>query len=108
MAVADWSGSLLEWDRQLRSLKERIGPVFGRREVRETAGAFVDGLLAGVERKTGWLLSEAAGVERPYRMQSLLGRSRWDADDLRDVIRAYAIEALRSEERRVGQECRSP
>ncbi len=94
MAVADWSGSLLEWDRQLRSLKERIGPVFGRREVRETAGAFVDGLLTGVERKTGWLLSEAAGVERPYRMQSLLGRSRWDADDLRDVIRAYAIEAL--------------
>jgi len=94
MGVADWSGSLLEWDRQLRSLKERIGPVFGRREVRETAGAFVDGLLAGVERKTGWLLSEAAGVERPYRMQSLLGRSRWDADDLRDAIRTYAIEAL--------------
>jgi SRSO17 transposase len=94
MAVADWSGSLLEWDRQLRSLKGRIGHVFGRSEVRETAGAFVDGLLAGVERKTGWLLSEAAGVERPYRMQSLLGRSRWDADDLRDVIRTYAIEAL--------------
>src|SRR4051794_13999170 len=78
MAVADWSGSLLEWDRQLRSLKGRIGHVFGRSEVRETAGAFLDGLLAGVERKTGWLLSEAAGIERPYRMQSLLGRSRWD------------------------------
>ena len=65
MGVAGWSGSVLGWDRQLRSLKERIGPVFGRREVRETAGAFVDGLLAGVERKTGWLLSEAAGVECP-------------------------------------------
>ena len=64
MAVADWSGSLLEWDRQLRLLKGRIGHVFGRSEVRETAGAFLDGLLAGVERKTGWLLSEAAGIER--------------------------------------------
>lgn len=94
MAVSDWSGSLLEWDRQLGALKARLGCVFGRREVRETAGAFVDGLLAGVERKTGWLLSEAAGVERPYRMQSLLGRSRWEADRLRDAVRDYAIEAL--------------
>jgi len=94
MSVSDWSGSVLEWDRQLCVLKERLGCVFGRRELRETAGAFVDGLLAGVERKTGWLLSEAAGVERPYRMQSLLGRSRWDADRLRDAVRDYAIEAL--------------
>src|SRR3954468_13378354 len=65
MAVADWSGSLLEWDRQLRSLKGRIGQVFGRSEVRGTAGACVDGLLAGVERKTGWLLSEGQGSSAP-------------------------------------------
>jgi len=94
MAVADWAGSLLEWDRQLGALQERMSHVFGRRELRETAAAFLDGLLAGVERKTGWLLAEAAGVERPYRMQSLLGRSRWEADRLRDVVRAYAIETL--------------
>jgi hypothetical protein len=86
MAVADWTGSLVEWDRQLRSLQERIGPVFGRREVRETAGAFVDGLLAGVERKTGWLLSEAAGVERPYRMQSLLGATWWQRRSTRAFL----------------------
>src|SRR3954463_8827903 len=65
-----------------------------RAEVRETAGAFLDGLLSGVARKTGWLLAEQAGLDRPYRMQSLLGRSRWDADALRDRIRADVIEAL--------------
>src|SRR4051794_12937830 len=94
MSVAVWSGSLVAWERELAALKERIGPVFGRAETRETAGAFLDGLLSGVARKTGWLLAEQAGLERPYRIQSLLGRSRWDADGLRDRVRADVIEAL--------------
>ena len=94
MPVAVWSGSLVAWERELAALKERIGPVFGRAETRATAGAFLDGLLSGVARKTGWLLAEQAGLERPYRMQSLLGRSRWDADGLRDRVRADVIEAL--------------
>lgn len=94
MAVSAWSGSLLSWERDLAALKERIAPVFGRRELRETAGVFVDGLLSGVARKTGWLLAEQAGLARPYRIQSLLGRSRWDADALRDQVRAYVVEAL--------------
>jgi SRSO17 transposase len=94
MSVAVWSGSLVGWERELAALKERIGPVFGRAETRETAGAFLDGLLSGVARKTGWLLAEQAGLERPYRMQSLLGGSRWDADGLRDRVRADVIEAL--------------
>ena len=80
MSVAVWSGSLLAWERELAALKERLAPVFGRSEVRDTAGIFLDGLLSGVERKTGWLLAEQAGLERPYRIQSLLGRSIWDAD----------------------------
>ena len=84
MSVAAWSGSLLGWENELASLKRRLAPVFRRREVQETGSAFVDGLLSGVERKTGWLMSEQAGFERPYRMQSLLGRSHWDAEALRD------------------------
>ncbi len=50
MSVAAWSGALLDWQRELGALKERLAPVFGRREVRETAGAFLDGLLSGIER----------------------------------------------------------
>jgi SRSO17 transposase len=94
MSVAAWSGSLVAWERELSVLKDRLAPVFRRREVRETGSAFLDGLLSGVERKTGWLMAEHAGLQRPYRMQSLLGRSCWSADDLRDRVRGYVIEAL--------------
>jgi len=94
MSVASWSGSLLSWEKELTSLKARIGQVLGRRELRETGGAFIDGLLSGVERKTGWLMAEQSGAARPYRMQSLLGRSHWDADLLRDEVRDYVVEAL--------------
>ena len=71
-----------------------IGSAFKRAEQRETAGAFVDGLLSGAERKTGWMLAEQAGLAKPYRVQSLLGRSSWSADRLRDLVRDYAVEAL--------------
>jgi SRSO17 transposase len=92
--VADWSGSLLGWEEELGRLKERLGRVFPREESRRTAGAFIDGLLSGVERKTGWLMAEQAGLERPYRIQSLLGRSTWSADGLRNEVRDYVFEAL--------------
>lgn len=92
--VADWSGTLLGWEESLVDLKARVGAVLPRVELRASAGAFIDGLLSGIERKTGWLLAEQAGLERPYRIQSLLGRSSWSADALRDVIRSYAIESL--------------
>ncbi len=72
----------------------RLVPVFPRQELRETSGHFLDGLLSGIERKTGWLMAEQAGLARHYRMQSLLGRSQWNEDGLRDAVRAYVIEAL--------------
>ena len=95
--VAEWSGSLLGWERELRELKDRLAPVFGRAEVRRSAAAFIDGLLSGIARKTGWQMAEQAGLDRPYRMQSLLGRSGWDADALRDLVRAEVIACLGDE-----------
>jgi len=94
MSVAEWSGSLLDWERELSLWKARLGPVFRRSQLRETGGAFLDGLLSGIERKTGWMMAEQAGLSRPWRMQGLLGRNRWDADALRNEVRAYAVEAL--------------
>jgi SRSO17 transposase len=94
VAVAEWSGSLLDWERALAGLKERLSGVFGRSELRQTVSAFLDGLLSGVERKTGWLLAEQAGLDRPYRIQSLLGRSHWEADGLRDIVQRYVTESL--------------
>jgi SRSO17 transposase len=36
----------------------------------------------------------AAGDPGPWRQQAILGRSRWDAEALRDVVRDYGVETL--------------
>jgi SRSO17 transposase len=94
MSVAAWSGSLLGWDRELAGLKSRLAGAFGRAELRRSAGLFIDGALSGVARKTGWQLAEQAGLAGPYRLQSLLGRSAWEADGLRDLVRAEVLTTL--------------
>jgi SRSO17 transposase len=40
--------------------------------------------------------AEAAGDPGPWRQQAVLGRSHWDADALRDMVRDYALETLAS------------
>lgn len=94
MTVSDWAGSVSDWREALEGMRAFIAPAFKRCEQRASAGAFIDGLLCGVERKTGWMLAEEAGLARPYRIQSLLGRSSWSADTLCERVRSYAIEAL--------------
>jgi SRSO17 transposase len=94
MSVADWAGSVSDWSHALAGLKEFIAPAFNRSEQRVSAGVFIDGLLSGAERKTGWMLAEEAGLARPYRIQSLLGRSSWSADALCERVRSYALEVL--------------
>lgn len=97
MRVSDWCLSSLDWAAELSSFKEQLSPALGRAETRRSAGAFIDGLLSGIERKTGWMMAEQAGDERPYRLQSLLGRSRWDADCLRDLVRDQIVSDLGGE-----------
>ena len=94
MGVAAWTGALIDWRSELEALKRHMAPVFGRGEPRQAAGAFIDGVLSSAERKTGWMLAEQAGLDRPYRIQSLLGRSSWSADALRDRVRDYLAQAL--------------
>jgi SRSO17 transposase len=47
-----------------------------------------------LERKNGWHLAEAAGDHTPDGMQEFLARVHWDADALRDDLRAYVVEHL--------------
>jgi SRSO17 transposase len=72
----------------------RIAGRFRRVEPRATARAFLLGLLSGIERKNCWQLAEQAGHARPGPMQRLLRSARWDADAVRDDIRAYVFERL--------------
>jgi SRSO17 transposase len=82
------------WASSLRDVKARIRPLFTQERVASSAGLFLDGLLGDERRKTGWMRAEAAGDPGPWRQQAILGRGRWDADDLRDVVRDYALETL--------------
>jgi SRSO17 transposase len=72
----------------------RIAGHFGRVEPRSAARAYLLGLLSSVERKNCWQLAEQAGHTRPGPLQRLLRYARWDADAVRDDLRAYAAEHL--------------
>jgi SRSO17 transposase len=83
-----------DWARVLDELAERIAPRFRRTEARQRARSYLSGLLAPLERKNGWHLAEAAGDTSPDSVQDFLSRMRWDADAVRDDLRAYVIEHL--------------
>ena len=86
---------LLElWSAELRKAKARLSWLIGHPSVVASAAAFLDTLLGPERRKTGWMRAEAAGDAGPWRQQAVLGRSHWDADALRDVVRDYALETL--------------
>ena len=82
------------WASSLRDVKGRMRPLFTQERVAASAGLFLDGLVGGEQRKTGWMRAEAAGDRGPWRQQAILGRGRWDADALRDIVRDYALETL--------------
>ena len=82
------------WASSLRDVKARLRPLFSQERVAASAGLFLDGLLGSEPRKTGWMRAEAAGDPGPWRQQAILGRGHWDADALRDGVRAYALETL--------------
>src|SRR5215211_6188528 len=86
---------LLElWSAELRKAKAKLSWLIGHPSVVASAAAFLDALLGAERRKTGWMRAEAASDPGPWRQQALLGRARWDADALRDVVRAYVVEHL--------------
>ena len=81
-------GAAEGWTRELDALAARIAPRFVRAEPRRRALAYLRGLLAPLERKNGWQLAEAAGDATPDGVQDFLSRVRWDADAVRDDLRA--------------------
>src|SRR5918992_3719997 len=91
MAAAD---EAVDWARGLDELVERIAPRFCRIEPRRRVRAYLQGLLAPVERKNGWQLAENAGDRTPDGVQDFLARMRWDADQVRDDLQTYVSAQL--------------
>jgi SRSO17 transposase len=88
--VVDLAG----WVASLDAVVELIAGQFGRVEPRARVGAYLRGLLAGLERKNGWTLAEHAGAVSPEGMQRLLRTAGWDVDGVRDDLRGYVVDQL--------------
>ncbi|SNT63556.1 SRSO17 transposase [Actinomadura meyerae] len=63
-----------------------------RTESREHFRQYLRGLLAPLARKNSWTISEFTGERRPTAVQRFINLTAWDADRLRDDVRAYAME----------------
>jgi SRSO17 transposase len=99
MAAADRThkrehGEIRRWHEGLDALHRRIAHRFRRAEVRERARRYLAGLLGRVDRKNGWQLAEYLGEMGPQGVQRLLNKACWNADEVRDDLRAYVIEHL--------------
>lgn len=90
VALSDVSG----WQAELGELLARFGRPFVRREPRQQAGRYLEGLLGAVERKNGWQLAEAIGDARPWRTQRVLSHVLWDEEAARDLCRDHVVERL--------------
>ncbi|HEU4954357.1 MAG TPA: IS701 family transposase [Gemmatimonadales bacterium] len=88
------SGEVGGWWAGLDALHGRIAGRFRRSEARERAKRYLAGLLDRVERKNGWQLAEHLGEPGPQGVQRLLNAADWDADAVRDDLRAYVVEHL--------------
>ena len=98
MSGAPIETTLELWAASLRDIKARMRPLFTQGRVAASAGLFLDGLLGDERRKTGWMRAEAVGDPGPWRQQAILGRGRWDADALRDLVRDYVVETLAADD----------
>jgi SRSO17 transposase len=80
----------------LEDLMGRVACRFSRVETRRRFRGLLEGLLAELPRKNCWTIAEYVGDASPYGMQYLLGRAVWDAERVRDDLRAYVTEHLGS------------
>jgi SRSO17 transposase len=83
-----------ECAREVEGAAARLRRHFRRTQAAEHAVDYLRGLVAEVERKNGWQLAEESGYAHPRGIQRVLDRYAWDADAVRDDLRAYVIAEL--------------
>jgi len=94
MSARITQAAVQEWATELDLVHEGLALHFARSEPRQRVRGYLAGLLSPVERKNGWQLAEQAGEPTPTGMQRVLSGSQWDADAVRDDLRAYVVEHL--------------
>ncbi len=88
------AATVSHWANDFSEMWEQIGDCFARKDLRFRAATYVQGLLGDVHRKNSWQLAEQVGLQTPHAFQRLLGRASWDAHQLRDQVRSYAVDHL--------------
>ncbi|HEY7712077.1 MAG TPA: IS701 family transposase [Candidatus Entotheonella sp.] len=83
-----------QWEAHFGHLHEQIGQRFRRAEPRQRALGYLRALLSPCERKNGWQLAELLGEPNPDGIQRLLNAADWDAEAVRDDLRAYVVDHL--------------
>jgi SRSO17 transposase len=84
----------VRWQSEFSAVLDRIAPRFRRYEPLRHAGELMAGLVTGLDRKNCWTIAEHRGALTPDGLQHLLARASWDADDVRDDLRDYVIDAF--------------
>jgi SRSO17 transposase len=82
------------WTLWLTEVERWLMPHCARCEARHRAWASIRGLRSPVERKNGWQLAAVHGDATPCGLQPVLGRARWNADAVRDDVRASLVQSL--------------
>lgn len=85
---------LCQWSNSLKSFQQCLGKHFSRSESRGAAFDYIRALLCPVERKNGWQMSEQVGYDNPYRFQHLLGRGKWESEQVCAQVKDYLVEHL--------------
>ena len=86
------AAATIDGSAELERVWRRLRPRFARAEMRVRCRRYLHGLLSATRRKNGWQLAEVVGERTPHGMQELLNRAVWDADAVRDDLRAYVVE----------------
>jgi SRSO17 transposase len=82
------------WQTEFSAVIDRIAPRFRRYEPLRHAGELMAGMVSGLDRKNCWTIAEHRGDATPDGLQHLLSRASWDAEEIRDDLRDYVIEAF--------------
>jgi SRSO17 transposase len=80
------------WKTEFEQVCARFEGRWFRTESREHFRQYLRGLLAPLARKNSWTISEFTGERRLTAIQRFINLTPWDADGLRDEVRAYAME----------------
>jgi SRSO17 transposase len=82
------------WVECFDSAFARIAGRFKRVEPRKAARDYLLAVLSDVDTRSSWQLAEQAGHASPHRMQRLLAEAVWDAEAVRDDLRAFVVDEL--------------